>query len=113
MAQNCTLSGVKKITETIKLFNRIRGECDHDALIEARAPLLLIEQHKAGSLRHCHRLTKSSEGYEIPGFYLWHMSNILFEAIDWSTIEKTGHSGERGVAHWQTKEYDGLRIRIV
>jgi quercetin dioxygenase-like cupin family protein len=41
------------------------------------------------------------------------MSNILFEAIDWNTIERTEHSGEKGIAHWQTKEYDGLRVRIV
>ena len=41
------------------------------------------------------------------------MLNINFQTIDWSNIEKTEHNGETGVAYWQTKQYDGLRVRIV
>lgn len=41
------------------------------------------------------------------------MSNILFNTIDWSGIEKTIHNGETGFAYWQTKQYNGLRIRLV
>lgn len=41
------------------------------------------------------------------------MSNIPFQTIDWTLIEKSEHKGESGVAFWQTKQYDGLRIRIV
>lgn len=41
------------------------------------------------------------------------MSNIPFQTIDWSTVEKTVHRGETGVAYWQTLQYDGLRIRLV
>ncbi len=41
------------------------------------------------------------------------MSNINFEKIDWSTIEKTIYPGEKGNATWQTKQYNGLRIRKV
>ena len=41
------------------------------------------------------------------------MSNILFNTIDWSGIEKTTHNGETGFAYWQTKQYNGLRIRLV
>lgn len=39
--------------------------------------------------------------------------NIPFQTVDWSSIRKTEHQGERGVAYWQTLEFDGLRIRIV
>jgi hypothetical protein len=41
------------------------------------------------------------------------MSNIPFQAIDWTTIEKTEHKGEEGTSFWQTLNYDGLRIRLV
>ncbi len=39
--------------------------------------------------------------------------NIPFQTIDWSTIKKTEHKGESGVAYWQTLQFDGLRMRIV
>lgn len=38
---------------------------------------------------------------------------IPFHIINWSTVEKTIHPGETGTAFWQTKQYNGLRIRIV
>jgi hypothetical protein len=41
--------------------------------------------------------------------HLW----IPFQTIDWSTVEKTCHSGETGTAYWQTLELPGLRIRLV
>lgn len=41
------------------------------------------------------------------------MSNIPFTAINWDSVEKTEHKGERGTSFWQTLEYPGLRIRIV
>jgi hypothetical protein len=41
------------------------------------------------------------------------MNNIPFQTIDWSAIEKTEHTGEDGVAYWQTLQFPGLRIRIV
>jgi hypothetical protein len=40
-------------------------------------------------------------------------TNILFQTIDWSAIEKTIHTGETGSAIWQTIQFTGLRIRIV
>lgn len=39
--------------------------------------------------------------------------NIPFQTIDWSKIPKTEHTGETGLAHWQTRQFEGLRIRIV
>ena len=40
-------------------------------------------------------------------------SNIPFQTIDWTNIEKVEHEGESGVAYWQTIQFPGLRIRIV
>jgi hypothetical protein len=39
--------------------------------------------------------------------------NIPFQTIDWSTIPKTEHKGETGMAYWQTLQFEGLRIRLV
>lgn len=41
------------------------------------------------------------------------MSNIPFEIIDWSTIERTEHKGETGTSFWQSINKEGLRIRMV
>jgi hypothetical protein len=41
------------------------------------------------------------------------MSNIPFQTIDWTSIEKVEYKGEIGEAFWQTIQYDGLRIRLV
>ena len=38
---------------------------------------------------------------------------ISFQSIHWDTIPKTEHAGEAGVSHWQTREFPGLRIRLV
>lgn len=39
--------------------------------------------------------------------------NIPFQVIDWSTVPKTEHKGECGVAYWQTVQFEGLRVRVV
>ena len=39
--------------------------------------------------------------------------NIPFQTVDWSTVPKTEHKGETGVAYWQTLQFDGLRVRVV
>jgi len=36
-----------------------------------------------------------------------------FQVIDWDHIPKTEHKGEQGTAYWQTRQFQGLRIRIV
>jgi hypothetical protein len=41
------------------------------------------------------------------------MNNIAFETIDWTTVEKVAYAGKTGMAYWQTKMYDGLRVRLV
>ena len=41
------------------------------------------------------------------------MSNIPFQTIDWTSIEKIKHKGETGIAFWQTVQFGGLRVRLV
>ncbi len=40
-------------------------------------------------------------------------TGIPFQTVDWNSIEKTLHPGEKGLAYWQTLQFEGLRIRIV
>jgi hypothetical protein len=41
------------------------------------------------------------------------MSNIPFGTTDWSTVEKTEHQGETGVAYWRTRNFGPIRVRMV
>ncbi len=41
------------------------------------------------------------------------MSNIPFQSIDWTLIDKVEYIGETGTAFWQTIQFDGLRVRLV
>jgi len=41
------------------------------------------------------------------------MTNIPFETTDWSSIEPTEHRGETGVALWRTRNFEGIRVRMV
>ena len=41
------------------------------------------------------------------------MSNIPFQIIDWTTVEKVAYKGETGTAYWQTIQFGDLRIRLV
>jgi mannose-6-phosphate isomerase class I len=39
--------------------------------------------------------------------------NIPFGLTDWSTVERTEHNGETGVAYWRTRNFDAIRVRMV
>ena len=41
------------------------------------------------------------------------MTGIPFEVTDWSSVERTEHPGETGVAYWRTREFGGIRVRMV
>lgn len=41
------------------------------------------------------------------------MLNIPFQIIDWSKIPKINHPGTTGTAHWQTIQFNGLRLRLI
>lgn len=42
-----------------------------------------------------------------------HMSGIPFGTTDWSKVERTEHKGETGLAYWRTREFGGIRVRLV
>ena len=41
------------------------------------------------------------------------MSDIPFGTTDWATITPTEHAGESGNAYWRTREFGGIRVRMV
>jgi quercetin dioxygenase-like cupin family protein len=41
------------------------------------------------------------------------MSEIPFGTTDWSMVESSEHPGEAGVAHWKTRQFGGIRVRVV
>lgn len=41
------------------------------------------------------------------------MAEIPFGTTDWSTVERTEHKGESGVAHWRTRQFGAIRVRMV
>jgi hypothetical protein len=41
------------------------------------------------------------------------MADIPFEVTDWSSVERTEHKGETGVAYWRTCNFGGIRVRMV
>ena len=40
-------------------------------------------------------------------------SGIPFGTTDWSGVERTEHPGETGVAHWRTRHFGEIRVRMV
>jgi len=41
------------------------------------------------------------------------IADIPFGTTDWSQIERTEHKGESGVAYWRTRNFGGIRVRMV
>jgi hypothetical protein len=41
------------------------------------------------------------------------MSGIPFGTTDWSQVPRTEHAGETGVAHWRTRQFGDIRVRMV
>ena len=41
------------------------------------------------------------------------MTGIPFGTTDWSTVPVTTHPGEQGTATWRTREFGGIRVRMV
>lgn len=42
-----------------------------------------------------------------------HMLPFSFETVDWSEVERTEHRGETGMAYWRTRNFGGIRVRVV
>jgi quercetin dioxygenase-like cupin family protein len=41
------------------------------------------------------------------------MHGIPFGTTDWSGVERTEHKGDSGMAYWRTKDFGGIRVRMV
>jgi len=41
------------------------------------------------------------------------ISNIPFGITDWSTVERTEHKGEIGLAYWRTQNFGNVPVRFV
>ena len=41
------------------------------------------------------------------------LNDIPFATTDWSTVERTEHRGDTGVAHWRTRNFGGIRVRLL
>jgi hypothetical protein len=41
------------------------------------------------------------------------MADFPFSVVDWSEIEPTTHAGTTGLAYWRTREFGGIRVRMV
>lgn len=41
------------------------------------------------------------------------MADIPFGTTDWSVVPKTEHQGETGTATWRTRNFGGIRVRMV
>jgi hypothetical protein len=41
------------------------------------------------------------------------MHDIAFGTTDWESVPKTEHKGATGMATWRTREFAGIRVRMV
>ena len=41
------------------------------------------------------------------------ISDLPFGTTDWAAIDPTEHPGEAGTAHWRTREFGPIRVRLV
>lgn len=41
------------------------------------------------------------------------MTGIAFGTTDWSTVPRSEHKGDAGVAYWQTQHFGEIRVRMV
>jgi hypothetical protein len=41
------------------------------------------------------------------------LTDIPFETVTWDDVPPTEHPGESGVAHWRTRQFGEVRVRMV
>jgi hypothetical protein len=41
------------------------------------------------------------------------MNDISFGTTDWLAVERTEHKGETGMAYWRTRNFGGIRVRMI
>lgn len=42
-----------------------------------------------------------------------HLRDIPFEIIDWASVPASEHPGDTGAAHWRTRQFGDIRVRMV
>jgi hypothetical protein len=41
------------------------------------------------------------------------IADLPFGTVDWSTVERTTHVGQTGEAHWRTRQFSDVRVRML
>jgi len=41
------------------------------------------------------------------------IAGLPFGTVDWNSVERTTHAGESGEAHWRTRRFGDVRIRML
>jgi hypothetical protein len=41
------------------------------------------------------------------------IADLPFGIVDWNTVERTSHVGTTGVAHWRTRHFGDVRVRML
>jgi hypothetical protein len=41
------------------------------------------------------------------------IGNLPFGTVDWRAVEQTTHPGETGEAHWRTRKFGEVRVRML
>lgn len=41
------------------------------------------------------------------------IADLPFGTVDWNEVERTTHAGECGEAHWQTRQFGDVRVRML
>lgn len=41
------------------------------------------------------------------------IENVPFGTVDWNTVETTTHAGIEGTATWRTRQFGGVRVRML
>jgi quercetin dioxygenase-like cupin family protein len=41
------------------------------------------------------------------------IDDLPFSVIDWSAVERSTHAGETGEAHWRTRQFGEVRVRML
>jgi quercetin dioxygenase-like cupin family protein len=41
------------------------------------------------------------------------IDDLPFGVIDWSAVERSTHAGETGEAHWRTRQFGEVRVRML
>ena len=41
------------------------------------------------------------------------IADLPFGTVDWNTVERIAHAGATGVAHWRTRHFGDVRVRML